>query len=46
MYCSQLSVPPAAPVRGEYVPGFWLEQAYADQPAVVIDALDRVSVQP
>jgi hypothetical protein len=45
MYCSRLSVRPAPPGRGEYVPGFWLEQAHADQPPVVIDALDRVSGQ-
>ena len=25
--------------------GFWLEQAHADQPAVIIDALDDISVQ-
>ena len=45
MYCSRLSVRPAPAGRGGCVPGFWLEQAYADQPAVVIDALDRVSGQ-
>jgi hypothetical protein len=27
------------------VPGFWIEQAHADRPPVVIDALDYVSVQ-
>ncbi len=27
------------------VPGFWTEQAHADKPSVVIDALDDVSVQ-
>lgn len=36
---------PAPPGRGECVPGFWLEQAYADQPPVVIDALDHVAGQ-
>src|SRR5450755_4693313 len=45
MYCSWLSVRPAPPGRGGYVRGFWLEQAHADQPPVVIDALDRVAVQ-
>ena len=44
-YCSSLSVRPALPVRGGCVSGFWLEQAHADQPLVVIDALDHVSVQ-
>src|ERR1035437_2148885 len=41
-YCSRLSV---LPVRGGCVSGFWPEQAHADQPPVVIDALDHVSVQ-
>jgi hypothetical protein len=45
MYCSWLSVRPAPPGPGGYVRGFWLEQAHADQPPVVIDALDRVAVQ-
>jgi hypothetical protein len=27
------------------VAGFWMEQAHADEPPVVINALDRVSVQ-
>jgi hypothetical protein len=44
-YGSSLSVRPALPVRGGCVPGFWLEQAHADQPPVVIDALDDVAVQ-
>ena len=44
MYC-WLSVLSALPVRGGCVPGFWLEQAHADQPPVVIDALDDVAVQ-
>ena len=30
---------------GACVPGLWLEQAHPDQPPVVIDALDEVSVQ-
>jgi hypothetical protein len=51
MYCSRLSVrprSPAPPVRGGYVgcvPGFWMEQAHADEAPVVIDAFDDVSVQ-
>jgi hypothetical protein len=45
MYCSRLSVRPVLPVRGGCVPGFWLEQAHADEAPVVIDALDHVSVQ-
>ena len=45
MYCSWLTVRPAPPGRGGYVRGFSLEQAHADQPPVVIDALDRVAVQ-
>jgi hypothetical protein len=43
-----LSVRPAPPVRGGCggcVPGFWMEQAQADEAPVVIDALDDVSVQ-
>jgi hypothetical protein len=27
------------------LPRFWMEQAHPEQPPVVIDALDRVSVQ-
>jgi hypothetical protein len=44
--CS-LSVRPGqpAPGRGGRCEGFWLEQAHPDQPAVFIDALDRVSAQ-
>jgi hypothetical protein len=37
--------PPAPPVCGGCVPGFWMEQAQADGPPVVVDALDEVSVQ-
>jgi len=37
--------PPAPPGCGGCLPRFWMEQAHADQPPVVIDALDRVSVQ-
>jgi hypothetical protein len=44
MYCGWLSVRPPPPGGGR-VRGFCLEQADADQPAVVIDALDDVSVQ-
>ena len=43
-----LSVLPGAPAPRlccERFGGFWAEQAHADQPPVVIDALDRVSVQ-
>ena len=36
---------PAPPVCGACVRGFWPEQAHADHPAVVIDALDEVPVQ-
>jgi hypothetical protein len=36
---------PPAPGRGGCFEGFWLEQAHPDQPAVIIDALDRVSAQ-
>jgi hypothetical protein len=46
--CSWLSVRSAPPVCGGCVgcvPGFWIEQAQADKPSVVIDALDDVSVQ-
>ena len=43
MYCTWLSVRPAPPGDG-CVWGFSLEQAHADQPAVVIDALDDVPV--
>jgi hypothetical protein len=43
--CSWLSMRPASPGRGGCIRGFWLEQAHADEPPVVIDALDRVSVQ-
>jgi hypothetical protein len=44
--CS-LSVRPRqpAPGRNRCSEGFWLEQAHPDQPAVIIDALDRVSAQ-
>ena len=45
MYCSRLSVRPVLPGRGGCSRGFWLEQPHADQPPVVIDALDHVSVQ-
>src|ERR1035441_5983533 len=44
-YSNSLSKWPVVPGRGGGVPGFWLEQAHADQPPVVIDALDHVSVQ-
>ena len=44
MYCGWLPVR-SPPPGGGRVRGFWLEQADADQPAVVIDALDDVSVQ-
>jgi len=40
-----LSVPPAPPVCGACVRGLWIEQAHADHPVVVIDALDEVPVQ-
>ena len=42
-----LSVRPGqpAPGSGGCSEGFWLEQAHPDQPAVIIDALDRVSAQ-
>ena len=45
MYRGWLSVPgPSAPPgAGVSVWGFWLEQAHAERPAVVIDALDDVS---
>ena len=45
---SSLSVRSAPPVCGGCVGlcrGSWMEHAHADQPSVVIDALDRVSVQ-
>ncbi len=50
MYCSWLSVRPGPPPPAcggcvGRVGRFWIEQAHADQPPVVIDALDRVSVQ-
>ena len=46
MYGGWLSVLPGAPrLCCERFGGFWAEQAHADQPPVVIDALDRVSVQ-
>jgi hypothetical protein len=47
LHRSWLSVPgpSAPPVWGGSVRGFWLEQAHADQPTVVIDALNEVSVQ-
>jgi len=46
--CLSLSRPPppqAPPVPRGCVRGFWLEQAYADEPPVVIDTVDRVSGQ-
>jgi hypothetical protein len=44
--CS-LSVRPGqrAPGRGGCSEGFWLEEAHPDQPAAIIDAVDRVSAQ-
>lgn len=37
---------PSAPrVCGGCVPGFWMDEAHADQPSVVMDAIDHVSVQ-
>jgi len=33
------------PPGGGRVRGFWIEQAHADQPAVVTDALDHVSIE-
>ena len=48
MYGDWLSVLPGAPSPplccGRFG-WFWAEQAHADQPPVVIDTLDRVSVQ-
>ena len=45
-YGGWLSVRPAPPPRlCCKLRGFWAGQAHADQPAVVIDALDRVSMQ-
>jgi hypothetical protein len=37
--------PSASSGAGGSVWGFWLEQAHADRPAVVIDTLDDVSVE-
>ena len=34
-----------APTRGGRVGGFWFEQAYAYQPPMLMDPLDRVSAQ-
>ena len=45
IYCSWLSVRPAPARRRRCDWGFWLEQAHADQPAVLVDALYDVSVQ-
>jgi hypothetical protein len=48
MCCSLLSVRPGPPPPrecGRFVGGFWMEQAYADEPLVVVDAPDDVSVQ-
>jgi hypothetical protein len=48
MCCSWLSVRPRPPPPAECggsVGGFWMEQAHADEPVVVVDALDDVSVQ-
>jgi hypothetical protein len=37
--------PAAAPGCGGCVPRFWIDQPHANKPPVLIDALDRVSVQ-
>ena len=37
--------PAAAPGCGACVPRFWIDQPHANKPPVLIDALDRVSVQ-
>jgi len=45
MYGAWLSVRAAPPGRGGCVRRFWMQQAHADEPPVVIDALDDVSVE-
>ena len=36
---------PVAPRCGSCLSRFWVNQPHTDQPALVIDALDRISVQ-